>query len=284
MIFNIRSINDNAIIRTNPSDSSSIKTRLTDISTVYTATNMHGGFYHVKEVLGWVKVTDILVLGIVEDFDPDENDFEFGSGDTSIDTGEYVNPLDVIAGFKNTGMLFPGENVEVGVVNPDGSIVQIDLVRAINAICGAVNSFTSENFRLSSVAILENDLDIGLRDKINAIPNDTVASSESLGIIAIGDGLNIDELGKVSIVVPTASADILGGIKIGNAFNVDQDGVLSYTLPEATDLTIGGVKVGAGLEIDSNGVLSLSAPVVVDIKYVGDRLYKVYSDGTEKKI
>ena len=60
--------------------------------------------------------------------------------------------------------------------------------------------------------------------------------------------------------LPTASDKILGGIKVGEGLTIDENGRLNgtkpYSLPTASNLVLGGIKVGKGLSIDENGVLS----------------------------
>ena len=57
----------------------------------------------------------------------------------------------------------------------------------------------------------------------------------------------------------TATTSTLGLVKIGDGLTVDEDGLLSsthYALTTATTSTLGGIVVGAGLEIDGDGILS----------------------------
>ena len=60
--------------------------------------------------------------------------------------------------------------------------------------------------------------------------------------------------------LPTATDEILGGVKVGEGLTIDENGRLNgtkpYSLPIASDVVLGGVKVGKGLSIDENGVLS----------------------------
>lgn len=104
------------------------------------------------------------------------------------------------------------------------------------------------------------------------------ASKEVKGGVIIGDGLAVDENGKVSVdvdlpdipetVIPTASKDQKGCMIVGDGLTVDENGRVSvsvdlaegdlsdYVLPTASATVKGGVKVGDGLEIDGDGVLS----------------------------
>lgn len=60
--------------------------------------------------------------------------------------------------------------------------------------------------------------------------------------------------------LPTATDEILGGVKVGEGLTIDENGRLNgtkpYSLPTASNLVLGGIKVGKGLTIDENGVLS----------------------------
>lgn len=99
----------------------------------------------------------------------------------------------------------------------------------------------------------------------DVVVTNKTATSEEVGGIRIGTGINIDENGVASVNVyelPKASNTILGGIKVGDRLSIDAQGVLSadpgaYTLPKATGSALGGVKVGNGLEISAGGVLSV---------------------------
>ncbi len=98
----------------------------------------------------------------------------------------------------------------------------------------------------------------------------SVASPEALGTIRIGNGLQINDLGVVSVrdfdgyVLPPATTESLGGVIIGSGLSLNETGILSnaYELPTASPTVLGGVKVGSGLTI-SNGVLSI-IPVITD--------------------
>lgn len=108
-------------------------------------------------------------------------------------------------------------------------------------------------------------------DTLNITPEDLpIATKESLGVVQIGEGLDITPEGLLSVsgggsgyTLPIASDTVLGGVKIpadGN-IKIDEEGNIttdgsSYTLPIATNDTLGGIKVGANLSITPDGVLS----------------------------
>ena len=90
------------------------------------------------------------------------------------------------------------------------------------------------------------------------------ATSSTLGGVKIGDNINIDANGHIS--VPVASASNLGLIKVGSGLAIDSAGELTatgtYELPEATKNTLGGVYVDDELSTTSqhpvqNAVVSL---------------------------
>ena len=95
-----------------------------------------------------------------------------------------------------------------------------------------------------------------------------ISTSETLGGVIIGSGINITSGGVISVPTPTAyslpisTSTILGGVKIGSGINVTVDGTISvtpataYSLPTASSTVLGGIKVGNGLAISGQGILS----------------------------
>lgn len=77
---------------------------------------------------------------------------------------------------------------------------------------------------------------------------------EEVEIILQQDSVEVTEPLVADYVLPTASSNILGGVKIGDNIDIDSNGHIS--VPTAGSNVAGVVKVGAGLAIDSNGVLS----------------------------
>ena len=99
------------------------------------------------------------------------------------------------------------------------------------------------------------------------------ATRTTLGGVIIGNGINVDANGLISIEeiepyeLPVATANILGGVKIGNNIDID-DGVISvtfpdipepYELPKATSSILGGVKIGNNIDVN-DGVISVTFP------------------------
>ena len=90
------------------------------------------------------------------------------------------------------------------------------------------------------------------------------ATSSTLGGVKIGDNIDIDSTGHIS--VPIASQSNVGLVKVGTGLAISSDGTLTatgtYELPEATKTTLGGVYVDDELSTTSthpvqNAVVSL---------------------------
>ena len=79
------------------------------------------------------------------------------------------------------------------------------------------------------------------------------ATPSTLGGVKIGDHINIDSNGHIS--VPIASASSVGLVKAGTGLAISSDGTLTatgtYELPEATKNTLGGVYVDDELSTTS---------------------------------
>lgn len=97
------------------------------------------------------------------------------------------------------------------------------------------------------------------------------ATSSTLGGVKIGDNIDIDSTGHIS--VPVASQSSVGLVKAGTGLAIASDGTLSatgtYELPEATKTTLGGVYVDDELSTSSthpvqNAVVSLALDEIDD--------------------
>ena len=77
---------------------------------------------------------------------------------------------------------------------------------------------------------------------------------EEVEIILQQDSVEVTEPLVADYILPTATANTLGGVKIGDNINIDSTGHIS--VPTAGSSTAGVIKVGTGLTIDTNGVLS----------------------------
>ena len=79
-----------------------------------------------------------------------------------------------------------------------------------------------------------------------------IASVSEAGIVKIGNNINVEQDGTIS--VPEASTTVPGVVKIGTGINVADDGTIS--VPKASTTVPGVVIVGNGLKISDEGVLS----------------------------
>ena len=92
------------------------------------------------------------------------------------------------------------------------------------------------------------------------IKANTVTTSVN-GLMSSDDKTKLDSL---SAGLPVATSQTLGAIKVGSGLNVDNNGLLTVSsapvvnVPVATTDSIGGVKVGSGLTVNSDGVLSFA--------------------------
>jgi hypothetical protein len=93
------------------------------------------------------------------------------------------------------------------------------------------------------------------------------ATSSTLGGVKIGDNIQIDSGGHIS--VPKASASTLGLIRIGTGLAIDSNGIVTatgeYELPQATKTTLGGVYLDDELDSESvNPVQNSTLTTVLD--------------------
>lgn len=79
------------------------------------------------------------------------------------------------------------------------------------------------------------------------------ATANTLGGVKIGDNINIDSSGHISVPIATVSG--VGLVKVGTGLAVSSDGTLTatgtYELPQATKNTLGGVYVDDELNTES---------------------------------
>lgn len=78
--------------------------------------------------------------------------------------------------------------------------------------------------------------------------------NEEVEISLLQDEVSIETPLVADYILPTATQNTLGGVKIGDNINIDSGGHIS--VPVATNSTLGLVKVGSGLAIDSAGELT----------------------------
>lgn len=81
--------------------------------------------------------------------------------------------------------------------------------------------------------------------------------------------INLNDFGSGggSYTLPIASSSVLGGVKIGDGINVDSAGTISVSggssnVEPATNISSGIITVGDGLAVDENGVVSVGNQVM----------------------
>lgn len=95
-----------------------------------------------------------------------------------------------------------------------------------------------------------------------------IASTSELGKVRIGDGLEIDSNGTLSVIrkegysLPIASPNVLGGIKVGTNLKINESGILDtkFPLSLATTSNPGLVTIGNNINVNTNGVISVTFP------------------------
>lgn len=97
------------------------------------------------------------------------------------------------------------------------------------------------------------------------------ATESTLGGVKIGDNINIDNSGHISVPVATESS--VGVVKAGTGLSVASDGTLTatgtYDLPEATKTTLGGVYMDDELSTTSTHPVQ-NAVVSLELQELGD--------------
>ena len=78
----------------------------------------------------------------------------------------------------------------------------------------------------------------------------TSASKEKAGIVKVGENINVDSAGTISVSKDNVT-NALGYIP------VNPEDIEEYTLPVANDITLGGVKIGSNINVAKDGTISL---------------------------
>ena len=78
--------------------------------------------------------------------------------------------------------------------------------------------------------------------------------NEEVEIDLLQDEVTVDTPLVADYILPTATQSTLGGVKIGDNIDIDSNGHIS--VPIATQTNVGLVKVGTGLAVSSDGTLS----------------------------
>lgn len=108
----------------------------------------------------------------------------------------------------------------------------------------------------------------------------TLSAGDNIEIVHALDDITINS----TYTPPTATTSTLGMVQIGDNVNIDVNGIISvaapYELPVATDETLGGIKVGSNLDMTA-GVLNLSQNVRPAASPTFAKLGLGQSSGTE---
>ena len=78
----------------------------------------------------------------------------------------------------------------------------------------------------------------------------TSASKEKTGIVKVGENINVDDTGTISVSKDNVTS-ALGYIP------VNPEDIEEYNLPIANDTTLGGVKIGSNINVAEDGTISL---------------------------
>lgn len=78
--------------------------------------------------------------------------------------------------------------------------------------------------------------------------------NEEVEITLLQDDVSVETPLVADYILPTATSSTLGGVKIGNNIDIDSTGHIS--VPIATDSNVGLVKAGSGLAVSSDGTLT----------------------------
>ncbi|MGL5316356.1 MAG: hypothetical protein ACRC92_24080 [Peptostreptococcaceae bacterium] len=134
---------------------------------------------------------------------------------------------------------------------------------------------------LSLYTPYEDDVIICIDDMVKTSAHINIATTDSLGVVRVGQGLSIDTKGVLTalpqdFLIPNATNNILGAVIIGDNIHVDSSGRISvakpYELPMATTDTMGGVVVGNGLSIVDG---KLVTQTVNDATYTDKGIVKI---------
>ena len=172
-------------------------------------------------------------------------------GMDTTNTQGWINPGDIAistAAANKLGGIMLGDNT--GLYIPANSAILMLKAATASTIGGVIVSTGAGT---------------GLTLKDDGTLSISPATTSSYGVIKVtaANGLTIDSSGAVAM--GKASTSALGTVKIGDNINVDSDGVISVSpsslaIPLATTSSTGTVKItqANGLTIDSSGAVSIS--------------------------
>ncbi|MGL5316809.1 MAG: head fiber protein [Peptostreptococcaceae bacterium] len=134
---------------------------------------------------------------------------------------------------------------------------------------------------LSLYTPYEEDVIICIDDMVKTSAHINIATTDSLGVVRVGQGLSIDTKGVLTalpqdFLIPSATNNILGAVIVGDNIHVDANGRISvakpYELPMATSSSLGGIMIGNGLSIVDG---KLMTDVVNDATHTDKGIVKI---------
>jgi hypothetical protein len=202
---------------------------------------------------------------------------KIGTG-LSVDVGGTVSVVDpAIATTSSLGVVQIGDGIAItpqGVIST--KLATADDVGVVKPGLGlSVNSEGALDISFSSLPLATTSapgmviVGSGLKVSSGLLSLDYVpipASTDVLGVVKIGSGIDVDDEGTISVSIntdnlPYSSKTVRGIVQVGDNIDVT-NGVISVTFPEIPTINVasptvaGIVKVGSGLDIDVDGVLS----------------------------
>lgn len=172
------------------------------------------------------------------------------------------------------GVIVPGPNI---VVDGSGNIdISPALKTTINGKLTAVQDSmpsSGQSLIVGTVAdvVSLNTIAAGQGIAVSATGGAITISSDlgpatnlALGLVQVGNGLNVTLAGLLSLAPATATT--LGGVIVGAGLSVAVDGTISYVLPTASSSVLGGIKIGNGLSIAGDGTVTAASAVPATAK------------------
>lgn len=181
---------------------------------------------------------------------------EITTGTISFNTSTLVETAVRISSTATTSTLGGvkiGANINAAIDGTISVATPYVLPNATTSTAGGVKVGTGINLSSGTISVTPYTLPIASVIQLGGIiPDGTSVSVSAEGILS-----------QVPYVLPTAAPTLLGGIKVGNNLNIDGSGFLSVTHSTATTVAAGIVKVGNNLHADGDGTLSVSNPYVL---------------------
>jgi hypothetical protein len=173
-----------------------------------------------------------------------------GSGNVNL-TGiviGLVNPAAVTSNadlnnYTTTGLFTITSSVMTGLQNKPSGLTGAATLEVVPNTVGGVGDSVQ---RLTTASALYWRANVGASwSGWSQAAANVIASSSTLGVVKVGNTLNIDGTGLLNANLATAST--VGVVKPGTNVTVDGTGTLNVSLPIATSSVAGIVQIGAGL-------------------------------------